>query len=167
MHIATTLAVSNVVNSTAINRLKSDLPANQMAYLPAITPEQQPLPFMGADTLYAMCVFDSSKSPVQLTAYLPGAGWSLAVHSRSGVSLYTAAGQEELPITLNLKLIPSTSQFSGLTPEALGLTSRQVKQQIVESRSGIAIIRAPDRGNAYRRKTEIDIEKSNCYPVDR
>ncbi|MEO1205938.1 MAG: hypothetical protein AAFV45_06360 [Pseudomonadota bacterium] len=167
LHIGTTLAVSNIVRSTAIDRLKTDLPVNQMRYLPAITPDNQKLPFMGSDTLYAMCRFDSSATPVQLSAYLPGSGWSLAIHAHNGVSLYTAAGQEDLPIRLNLKLVPSTTRFSGLTPEALGVISRQVKQQIVESRNGIAIIRAPDRGHAYRQKTEIDIEKSTCYPIER
>lgn len=167
LHIGATLAVSHVVTSSAIDRLKASLATNQMEYLPALTPDKQLIPFMSADVLYAICHFNTRKTSVQVTAYLPNAGWSLTVYGANGVSLYSAAGQAERPITINLKLVTSGSRFSGLTPEALGVVSRQVKQQSVESKKGLIIIRAPDRGQAYRRKTELDIEKSTCYATDR
>lgn len=167
LHIGTTFALPHMVGTSAYSRLKPLLPENQMLYLPKLGPDNQPLPFMGADVLYALCRFETRKSPVMVTGHLPGAGWSLSLHAPNGDNIYVATGQDDRPITINLKLVPSGARFAGLTPEALGIASRQVQHQVMETRKGIAMIRAPDRGLAYRRHAEINIEKSTCYRVDR
>lgn len=166
LHITTTLAVPYMLPSPVFDHLKPKFPANQMHYLPPVTPATQLLPFMGPDTMYAICRFDSRQSPVMISAYLPGSGWSLSIYAQNGVARYSAAGQEDRPISIDLTLIPSTVRFQGLTPEALGIASRKGPQQRVQVAQGLAVIRAPDRGLAHRRQLELDIEKSTCYGTD-
>lgn len=166
LHITTTLAVPYMLPSPVFDRLTPKLPANEMVFLPPVTPATQLLPFMGADVMYAFCRFDSRKSPVFLSAHLPSSGWSLSIYAPNGEARYSAAAQEGRPITIALQLIPSTGRFQGLTPEALGVASRKVKQQRVQLAQGIAVIRAPDRGLAHRRQIELDIEKSTCYATE-
>jgi len=162
LHICATLAAPHMIQSSAYTRLSPLLPLNKMLVLPKLTPESQPLPFLTADVRYAMCRYDTANGGVRITARLPRRGWSLALHTPEGDNIYSALGQEDRPTTINLHLIPAGTRFSGLTPEALGVASRDSQVQVIATRRGIAVIRAPDRGTAYEQTNEIELNSSSC-----
>jgi len=163
LHILATLAVPHLGAASAYTRLSTMLPVNEMKFLGRPSPANQPLPFMGADATYAMCRFDARRAPVIIQVYLPGNGWTLSLHAPDGSNTYAATGREDRPVTLNLKVVPVGERFAGLTPEALGRASRMVRTQVVRMRSGIAVIRAPDRSFAYLPQVQRELARSNCY----
>jgi uncharacterized membrane protein len=162
LHILATLAAPRLAPSTAYSRLADLLPVNSMKLLPVIAPGAQPLPFMGPDSRYAMCRFDSTKGPVQITANLPGAGWSLSVFSDKGDSIYAAVAQPGRRTEVSLVLSTSDERFAGLTPQASGQSVKEDRSLSLPAKRGVAILRAPDQGMAYRAINEAELKRSVC-----
>lgn len=162
LHIIATLAAPRLAPSTAYSRLADLLPVNAMQVLPPVAPGAQPLPFMGPDSRYAMCRFDSTKGPVQITASLPGAGWSLSVFSEKGDSIYSAVAQPGRRTEVSLVLATSDEKFAGLTPQASGQSVKEDRSLTLPGKRGVAILRAPDQGVAYRALNEAELKRSLC-----
>ncbi len=163
LHICATLASPHLVEKTAYSRLKATLPINKMKILPPIKPDAQPLPFLSADVRYAMCLFSAKAGPITITAELPDRGWTLSIHTPQGDNIYTATGNTARSSQITLQIVASMSSFSGLTPQSLGLTLSEDPVQTVEAKKGIAILRAPDRGEAYSRNTILAMRKAKCF----
>lgn len=163
VHICVTLAGPQLNSATAYDRLAPILPLNEMKVLPPVTPEAQPLPFLTPDVRYAMCRYDSTAGPVTVTAVLPGRGWSLALHTPDGENVYAATGHDDRSMILRLHIVPNEKRFFGASPEALGMPRPTERKQIVESTRGIAIVRAPDKGQAYQHIIEADLMRARCF----
>jgi len=162
LHILATLAAPRLAPSPAYSRLVPLLPVNSMLVLPPIGPGAQPLPFMGPDARYAMCRFDTTKSPVTLTASLPGAGWSLALFSDKGDNFYTAVAQPGRRTEVSLVLALTDERFAGLTPEAAGRKITEDRYLTLAAKRGVAVLRAPDQGLAYRAINEAELKRGVC-----
>lgn len=161
LHILTTLATPAMTTTTAYARLRH-LPVNVMHVLPPMTPETQPLPFLGPDARYAICRFDAGTSPVALKASLPGKGWTLALYSTDGDNFYVAAGSEGKSTDLSLLLVTSDERFTGLSPEAKGQISARQTSVPIPTHQGIAVVRAPDHGIAYQARDEAELRNATC-----
>lgn len=159
--IATFLAVSNIRGS-AYYRLATTLPTNTMKILAPVTPSQQPLPYLAPDARYAMCRFSSKQGPVDVSAVLPERGWTLGVYHNDGSTAYFAAGTSVRPSTIALTLLPGDNRFLGLTPQALGKTAPTAPQLTLNVREGLIVVRAPDRGAAYRQADEAILANASC-----
>lgn len=164
LHIVMTLMAPELAAAPPYRRLRTMLPVNTMTILPPITFETQPLPFMAPDARYAMCRFDSSKSEIEITATLPGPGWSLALHSKDGENFYTAVAQPGRETDVSLLLIPSDERFTGLTAEAVGRGSEESRSLTLVAPEGLAILRAPDLGQSYRARNEEALARAKCGP---
>jgi uncharacterized membrane protein len=167
LHICATLAAPHLAIATAHNRLTALLPVNGMKVLPPVTRSTQPLPFLGPDARYAMCRFDTSRSPVALYAVLPDVGWTLAIYTPTGANIYASTGQPGQPTNATIKLVPSGELFTGLTPESRGIAPAAQQPLSFAVRSGIAVVRAPERGEAYRATTETALAQASCAPLER
>lgn len=163
LHIVVTLAAPAFTSTTAYARLRH-LPANTMHVLPPLSPETQPLPFLGADARYALCRFEAARTPVALKASLPGKGWTLALYSSEGDNFYVAAGSEGRRTDLSLLLVTSDERFTGLSPEARGQSGERQTSVPITTSQGIAVLRAPDRGIAYRARDEAELKAAVCAP---
>lgn len=166
LHVCTTLAAPRMALSSAYDRLAPALKTNSMVIFPAITPETQPLPFLAPDARIAICRFDTRRGKVALTAVLPGPGWTLTLYDPDGIATYTAVGRADRSTDVSLLLVPDDDRFMGLSPEARGLRSPRTTQLQVQARKGLAVLRAPDAGYAYRAKTEAGLRRANCKPFD-
>lgn len=162
LHIIVTLAAPMMTGASAYTRLSAQLPLHVMKVLPPLSPENQPLPFLGADARYAMCRFDTAKGVVAVSARLPEAGWTLSVFSSSGDNVYVAAGDAGQTPEIALLLVPSDDRFMGLTPEAGGSAAGQQGALKLAARKGLIVVRAPDRGVAYRRAAEAELARATC-----
>ncbi|MBU2582631.1 MAG: hypothetical protein KJ622_13020 [Alphaproteobacteria bacterium] len=162
LHICATLAAPYLMGRSAFERLSPMLPVNSLVVLPAVTPENQPLPFLTPDVRYAMCRYDTAQTPVSVSVELPGKGWSLALHTPKGDNVYAATGEDERVTSLRLRILPTTERFMGLTPEALGVADTSERPQVVRSDRGIIVLRAPDRGRAYIPLTEAALSQFKC-----
>jgi uncharacterized membrane protein len=165
LHVCTTLAAPRMALSSAYDRLAPALKPNTMVLFPPITPDAQPLPYLAPDVRIAVCLFDTRRGKVALTATLPGPGWSLTLYDPDGIATYTAAGRPERSTEISLLLVPDDDRFMGLSPEARGLRSARRTQLQVQARKGLAVLRAPDSGFAYRARTEADMLRAGCKPA--
>ena len=163
LHILATLAAPSLTTTTAYARLKQ-LQANTMHVLPPLAPDTQPLPFLGADARYALCRFEAARTPVALKVSLPGKGWTLALYSNEGDNFYVAAGADGRRTDLSLLLVTSDERFTGVSPEARGQTGERQTTLPITTSQGIAVLRAPDRGIAYRSRDEAELKRAVCAP---
>lgn len=162
LHIATVFTAPSLAMSSAWDRLAPALKANTMIVFPPVTPDAQPLPYLAPDARIAMCLFDTRQGPVALTASLPAPGWSLTLYDKNGLAIYTAAGRPDRPTAVSLLLVPDDDRFMGLTPEAQGLRSPRQNQLRVQALRGLAVLRAPDAGFAYRAHTDAELSAAAC-----
>lgn len=161
LHIGATLAAPEIASAPAYARL-SLLPVNAMQVIPPITAETQLLPFLSPDARYAMCRFDSSNGTVVITATLPEPGWTLSLHSKEGDNFYTAVAQPGRTTNVALLLIPTEERFAGLTPEAKGKSNEESVSLTLVASEGVAVLRAPDTGHAYRARNDAALARAKC-----
>lgn len=164
VHILSSFAAMNDRSMTAYTRLAGDLPANKLIVLPPVEPGRQPLPFMSSDARYAICHFDTTAGPVAVDALLPDHGWTLGVYRPDGSSAYFAAAPRGRLTTIDLTIVPADDRFLGLTPEAKGKIRTGAPPLTVIAKEGLIILRAPDKGLAYRSESEQGLAKSSCAP---
>ncbi len=163
LHICATFAAPYLTGASAYRRLAPALPVNKMQVLRPVTPGKEPLPFLSPDARYAMCRFDTSKGPVNVTATLPpDAGWTLTVHSPQGDNLYAAASTPGRTTPILLVLVPSDDRFLGVTPEARGVSRGTQPPLAVSATRGIVVLRGPDNGFAYRRRVLAGLKEARC-----
>lgn len=165
LHVCATIAAPSMALWSAHQRLAPALKPNAMVVLPAITPESQPLPYLAPDVRIAVCKFDTSRGKVAVRAALPGPGWSLSLYDPDGIATFTAVGRADRRIDVSLVLAPDDDRFLGLSPEAQGRRSLRQRQLQVQARSGLAVLRGPDAGYAYRALTEAELKRASCRPL--
>jgi uncharacterized membrane protein len=166
LHIIATLSTPSLTPSTGYERLATDLPVNTMQVLPPVTAEAQPLPFMGTDARYAVCRFDTADGAVALNATLPGPGWILALYSPEGDNFFSSVAQPGRRRDVSLLLVPFDERFRGEAGETAPASAPAIKDQdptlTVPARKGIAIIRAPEQGEAYRVRNLAELKRARC-----
>ena len=165
LHVVTILTAPSLAQSSAWDRLAPAVKPNTMIVFAPVTPEAQPLPYLSADARIAICLFDTRSGQIKLTAALPSPGWSLTLYDRDGAAIYTASGRPDRATPVSLLLVPDDTRFTGLTPEAQGLRSPRQNQLRVQARRGLAVLRAPDAGYAYRARTEALLKQASCQTV--
>jgi uncharacterized membrane protein len=163
LHVLAVFTEPHVARANAFHRLEAALPLNRMVLLPPVTAEAQPLPFLSPDARYAMCRFSTENGPVAVRAALLGPGWILTVYSQNGESLNTTLAAPDQPRTdVALKLMPSDDRFMGLTPQARGVKERATASLPVGAKSGIIVVRAPDKGTAFQEIHDAALLQASC-----
>lgn len=161
LHIIATFATPVLAPGSAYGSLAGDLPENQMQMLPEITPETQPLPFLSSDASYALCRFDAADGAVILSAVLPDPGWVLALYSPAGDNFFTwVSGPGRRP-DVSLRIIPGEDAWAVGAPETTAAAAPS-SALTVRANQGLAIIRAPDRGDAYRARAKAELKRATC-----
>jgi uncharacterized membrane protein len=161
LHLCTTFMLARIGATAPYTRVARLLPVNEMKILPPTTAKSQVLPFESGDVLIAACAFDATTAPVLIRSVLPSPGWSLALYSPTGENFYTIAGQESRRIDVQLMLVPSGDEFVPLALE-IGAAQSRVLQVALPSRTGLALLRAPLPGQAWRGEIESDLRLSSC-----
>jgi uncharacterized membrane protein len=160
LHIVATLAAAapELAPSRAYERLVRDLPLNTMQILPPVSAATQRLPFMSPDARYALCRFESGDGAVALSASLPGPGWVLALYSKEGDNFFASVAAPGQRSDVSLLLVPTES---GAAPEP-----RQGAQEsatlTVAAPSGLAVVRAPEQGLAFRARNLAELKRARC-----
>jgi uncharacterized membrane protein len=166
LHIIATLSTPSLTPSTGYERLAGDLPVNKMQILPPVSPEAQPLPFMGTDARYAVCRFDTEDGAVALNATLPDPGWILALYSPEGDNFFSSVAQPGRRRDVSLLLVPFDERFRGTagetTPSSAPTADSRDPTLTVPARRGIAIIRAPEQGEAYKVRNLAELKRARC-----
>lgn len=164
IHIMTSLSAMNDTSRSAYTTLAPQLTANRMVVMPPVKPGQQILPFMSADARYAICHFDTGSGPVAISAELPDHGWTIGIFHRDGSSAYFAAAPSGRVTNISLSIVPADDRFLGLTPEARGKINAGQAPLTVTAKEGLVVVRAPDKGLAYKAESEAILAKAACAP---
>ncbi|MEL6373434.1 MAG: DUF1254 domain-containing protein [Pseudomonadota bacterium] len=161
IHIVMVLNAPNTSNRGAFQRLATAYAVNIMHVLPPITAQNQPLPFMMPGVRYAICLFDMTRTPVDVAAILPDETWTLALYSASGDNFYVQPGQANREADIGFTLVPPQPDLFGLFKRSVpnSTDSRKIN---VPARKGLVIIRAPIRGPAYANETALTLERAIC-----
>ena len=162
LHILATLAAPRLAGSTPFAKLSPIAPLHKFVVLPPVSPQSQPLAFMAPDVRYAICRYDTAKGPVGVTVRLPGRGWSVNLYTPEGDNFYTSIGQDGQQSDIALQLTPVADRFLGLTLEARGKVAEATSTLSIATGKGMVILRAPDRGLAYRSETEAILSRAVC-----
>ncbi len=166
VHIATTFSITALGSGSAYRTLRGVLPTNELVVLPAQAPGAQVLPYLAPDMLYAFCRFDLSRGPIEISARLPEAGWSLALYTRQGDNFYATPGQSAKPSTAAFVLAPASDRLINLSP---GVRKSDVNLTQVTSpdQEGLLVIRAPLRGVAFEAAVQAELKSARCAPIQR
>jgi len=166
LHIAATLAVTAVGPGNAFQRMRDTLPVNRMVILPPIVPGKEPLPFMVPDALYAMCRYDLSSNPVNVSAALADSGWTVSLHTPQGDNFYVVPAQQLRRPELSFMLVPGGERISEFapTPRRANNPDNQIASPSLE---GLVVVRAPLRGMAWRAEAEAALRRASCAPLKR
>lgn len=162
LHILATLATPHLIPVSGYDRLAANLPENTMQILPAVTPDTQPLPFFAPDARYAACRFDTQRGPINLSAMLPEPGWMLALFSPAGDNFFSSLASPNARPEVSILLVPSADAERQPTGESIAVTAASTLT--IPAHQGIALIRAPDRGEAYNQRAMAALERASCGP---
>lgn len=153
IHIVATLTSAQFSEATSFRVLTRDLPVNQVAFGQPVTSVAQPLPFYAPDALHSYCRYDASTSRIRLSAVLPDVGWSLSLHTPKGENFYFVPGIERRTTTVELVLEPPGSVFAYGDLE-IAAANQSIPVVKLPDVRGLAILRAPIKGLAYRRQMD-------------
>lgn len=157
--VATFIATSDNRNS-AYHRMAQLIPLNEMKVLPPIRPGYQPLPYLSPESRYAMCQFSALRGPVSVQAVLPDRGWSIGIYNPDGSTAFFATGAIDHATDITLTILAGADRVLGITPPNLGAAANP--QITVNASKGLIVLRAPDRGHAYRRLDEAMLARAAC-----
>lgn len=165
LHILATLATPHLIPTSGYGRLAGDLPENAMRILPPVTADAQPLPFLSPDARYAVCRFDTRDGPVSLSAVLPEPGWTLALFSPDGDNFFTSVASPDRRPEVSILIVAAgddswrIGRLGRVTP---GTAITREATLTIPANEGIALIRAPDRGEAYRQRSLAELKRADC-----
>ena len=162
VHICMTFTWPYLSTNAAVDRIAAALPPDVRRALPQPSPDGQVMPFQGPDSSYVACKFNVSEAAYAVRATLPEAGWTFSVHDARGDSVYVVTGQDQRRTDIAVLLLPPGEWFVGLLPEArLAAGFAQVS---MPGSKGIVLVRAPNKGLAYKAEIEAELAKASCMP---
>jgi uncharacterized membrane protein len=88
VHIAAMLVIPALAPKSGYSRFETAIDVNQAVVRGPASPGEEPFPFASPDTVYVVCRYDVSQSPVRFTASLPETYWSLALTEPDGGNYY-------------------------------------------------------------------------------
>ncbi len=162
VHILATLIATSDTSNAAYRRLLPKLGVNKMQVLTPVVHGQQPLPFLGAEARYAMCRFDTSKGPVKVSAVLPEIGWTMGIYRPDGTTVYLASAAPGKSNEVSVTIIQSEDRFLGLGNVGHKDVLQRESRLSITARDGVIVVRAPDKGFAYRAETEQVLSRAGC-----
>ena len=99
-----------------------------------------------------------------MTAHPTVPGWALALFGPEGDNFYVAVAPPGRAIDVSLLLTATDDRFTGLTPQARGL-SPDGSQLKVPADRGFVLLRAPDQGETYRQRNLAVLKTARCAVV--
>jgi uncharacterized membrane protein len=104
VHLASILVLPRTATQDAYARLSPVTPVNAFTILPEATPAAAAVPFMDPAFAVAVCRFDLSAAPINLSVPVSAAYTSVTFYTRRGVAFYAindrAAGRRTIELDL-------------------------------------------------------------------
>jgi uncharacterized membrane protein len=163
VHICATLAVPYLAVSSAYPRLAGQLRLHEMVVAPPATPATALLPYQQPDMVLALCRYDAGRQPVVIRAVLPDGGWTLGLYAENGDNFYVIPGQDARRTDVHVVLIASGDP--PVPPAGLRGAEANLAQIQLPAPTGIMIIRAPLRGEAYPASVRAQLASASCAPI--
>lgn len=158
LHILTVLGLPYIAEKDAWSRL-SGFERNKLML--ADDSEVAALPFSAPDVVHAYCVFDLSARNLVVTTPMLDATWSVAVSTPQAENFYLITGADAKRNDIRL-LVVARERLA--QEESTERSEEGEEQNIVVSPAlqGIVAIRAPLRGESFRRRTIEALKQARC-----
>ncbi|MGH8518388.1 MAG: DUF1254 domain-containing protein [Panacagrimonas sp.] len=162
VHLATVLWLPRTATQDAYSRLVPVTPVNAVAALPAPSPDKILLPYMDPAFATAVCRYDLSKGPLQLSLNVSQAYTSVSFYTRFGRAYYAindrAAGRRVIELDL------MTSAQRAALPDDEEITAAD--RLIVESPTltGLIVIKALAPEPGLRQMARDALATGRCRP---
>jgi len=165
VHILVVLLLPEISQSSAYRQLAQRLPVNKLQILPRVTPDNQLLPYMSPDMLYAACRFDLSAGPVAVSANVIDKSWMLALYSVDGANVSTISGATLQSGRVSFVRVPDGDRlYSGLLGGRDTEIAKSTKVKF-PSKIGLLIISVPQQGTAYAANNDAALRQANCHAI--
>ncbi len=162
VHIVTIFALPAVASSSAWERISALTEPNQLYVYLGAAQGPAPLPLMAPDIRYAICRYDVSNGPVQISTQFLDGTWSIALYTQRSANFYTITGLDLK--RRDLTMILNRAQDGGITtPVSEGAKTSTVTVAVPQPR-GLMMLRAPVRSDAYELQTHAVLKGSVCEP---
>jgi uncharacterized membrane protein len=159
IHILCVFAMPIFAENDAWARLSAKMTTNML--VPDTAKEGPILPFTPQDVVSAYCLFDLSSNNVIVKSPLPERTWSLTLSSRSGENFYVLTGADAKKPSVRLLIL----RQDRLPEEASTEKTEEGDEQnilVSPSETGIVAIRAPLRGESFRKTVMDELKKARC-----
>lgn len=166
LHILAVLYIAEATEHHGMRALERVTALNEMVALPAVTPDDQVLPFMAPDVRYAVCRFDLADGPVVVRTAFGDGTWSIALYNARGDNFYGISSAELQRRDIELLLAPASEGGTARLPISKEVVATNITVAVPE-KLGVAIIRAPLLGSAYIAETEQILADARCERVEK
>lgn len=160
VHIAVVFLIPAYADQEAWTSVVALTPERQVAVLPAVTPEVQPLPGLDPAMEHAVCWFDLDNGPVSVRTVLPDRYWSLSLFDRNGRNLFSlndrSAGRPDLDL-----VIIARSELEESGDSVLDASEAAIIVDLAADR-GFALFRAFVPGASAREETRAALAAIAC-----
>jgi uncharacterized membrane protein len=165
VHIAYVLFVPPRAFEQQLESQIADLTPNTVRIL-SLDQQRALFPSYRGDSVIAVCALDLRKGSVKLTAHLPLSYWTAAIHSFSGVQVYSIndaeAESEKIDVQINLaRGLLSQVLEGGEGEDATDVSNAGWTVELPEPR-GLAVIWVPLADPLVRPDFEATLSKSVC-----
>jgi uncharacterized membrane protein len=159
IHIVATFAAPVFGSGNVFAKLRETLPENSMVVVAPPSPGNQVLTYVPPDAMYALCRFNLTGGPIQVTATIADAGWVLSMHTPQGDNFYVMPRQLLRRDVVSFVVVPRGHTEHGQAPKLASPSDTKVASPTVE---GLIVLRAPLKGVAWQAETKARLEQSNC-----
>ena len=161
IHIIATLVIPQFATASGVKRLAGSLPVNRMQVLAKVTAENQIVPFVGPDVRLAVCRYDVTNGPVNVSATLPDKGWSLGIYTLQGDNFYVVPAPDFRRGEVSFQLIPPAEKVLGFFNMGRSVEASASQIPVIQAQ-GLIVVRAPIRGRGYQAETEAYLQRAQC-----
>ena len=97
-----------------------------------------------------------------VSAVLPEIGWTMGIYRPDGTTVYLASAAAGKSNEVSVTIIQSEDRFLGLGNVGHKDVLQRESRLSITARDGVIVVRAPDKGFAYRAETEQVLSRAGC-----
>lgn len=160
-HLGFVLFAPRLAGSTNFQSLSAVIGTNKIQ---SLSEEQALLLSLSSDRelVHAVCAYDLSSGPVELSAMLPDRYWSVSVYTPTGDVIYTLNDRQAKSDRIDLVISQSGTELPKRQDAIVGGADREIIQVVSETDRGIAVIRGALTTEAQRASTGARLDGSRC-----
>lgn len=162
-HIVTSVFFPQLEREDTVETLMGASEVNRVTVLADEDKLKEVLRGIPTDMAYAICPYDISERPIEISAPLPGTYWSISIFEPSGRNIYTLndtqVGTDRFAAVIMLGEAKTAAEEDTSKREGGGIVIH------TKETSGVVVIRAFIEDLAARKSAQDALSASECKPA--